>query len=359
MHRDQDNSLPLSGKCAPRSRDHEGRIRMRCRQNNEDCLSCPSVIGLKDGNMTPIDPRLACFEEQPASQTNMSSSDFDNCETQVSSNSAPITETPTSIPTMPGISGFDPLVTTTWPPSGMFSTQRTRTTSGPGSDNTRQTADFEEPITSGNNSGKRSQQDPTNDMSTTVDPINLDTRFGPWPEIAPNKRRKHSAGAQTIDESYQTTPDTGSTPSERMWWPRENTAIILDEEPDSEEDHKGLPSDNVRRACSPAQPQPSISAGNHRESNRLAATKCRAKAKANATELEITERETESQHQELSAQVLSLQNEVLALKNEVLMHGNCDSDVIQQYLANAAKRVVGWNGLAGRWAAPSPGGYDH
>ncbi|ROV91986.1 hypothetical protein VSDG_07619 [Cytospora chrysosperma] len=144
----------------------------------------------------------------------------------------------------------------------------------------------------------------------------------------------------------------GSTYSERMWWPRENTIIIPEDEPEIEEDHKDTPSDNASRDCSPAQPQPSTSAGDHRARNRTAATKCRAKAKANAAELEITEKETELQHQKLSAQVLSLQNEVLALKNEVLMHGNCDSDVIQQYLARAAKRVVGWHDLAGHWEAP-------
>lgn len=170
--------------------------------------------------------------------------------------------------------------------------------------------------------------------------------------MVPQKRRRYSVGAQLIDESYQTTPGMGPTYSERMWWPRENTIIIPEEEPEIEEDQKDTPSDNVSRECSPARPQPSISTGDHRARNRTAATKCRAKAKANAAELEITEKETELQHQKLSAQVLSLQNEVLALKNEVLMHGNCDSDVIQQYLANAAKRVVGWHGLAGQWEAP-------
>jgi hypothetical protein len=172
--------------------------------------------------------------------------------------------------------------------------------------------------------------------------------------MTPHKRRRYSAGSQQIDESYQTTMDMGSTYSERMWWPRENTIIIPEDEPEIEEDHKDTPSDNVSGECSPAQPQPSISIGDHRARNRTAATKCRAKAKANAAELEITEKETELQHQKLSAQVLSLQNEVLALKNEVLMHGNCDSDVIQQYLANAAKRVVGWHGVGGTWAAPPP-----
>lgn len=255
---------------------------------------------------------------------------------------------------MPVLSSFDPLVTTTRPPSGASSMQRVSITSGPDSESTRQAAELKRPTSSVNGSGKRSQQHPTNDTSTTVDPTDLDTRFGPWPGMTPHKRRRYSAGSQPIDESYQTMLDMDSTYSERMWWPRENTIIIPEDEPEIEEGHKDTPSDNVSRECSPAQPQPSISAGDHRARNRTAATKCRAKAKANAAELEITEKETELQHQKLSAQVLSLQNEVLALKNEVLMHGNCDSDVIQQYLANAAKRVVGWHGLAGQWEAPPP-----
>ncbi|ROW06771.1 hypothetical protein VMCG_04142 [Cytospora schulzeri] len=269
----------------------------------------------------------------------MSSSDIDNSKPQVPSNSAPITEAPTSIPTMSGMSSFDPLVTTIWPPSGTSSMQRTTATSGQDSGSTKQSANGKGSTSAGNNNGKRSRQHPTNDMSTTVDPSHLDTRFEPWPEMAPNKKRKHPAGAQKTEESYHTTMDMGPNASEQTRWLNDNTITIPDDEPDSEADHDDLPSGNVSRACSPAPPLQSNS--DHRARNRTAATKCRAKAKAAATELETMERETESKHRKLSAQASSLQNEVLELKNEVLMHGNCDSDVIQQYLSNAARRVIG------------------
>lgn len=242
------------------------------------------------------------------------------------------------------MSAFDPLVTTTWPPSGTSSMQRATTSSGPSSNSMRKPAEHNVSTASGNNCSKRGPQHPTNSMSTTVDPDYLDTRFDPWPEMSPNKRRKHSATAQTTDESYQTMLEMGSPSPDQEWWLRENTIVTPDDEPDCEDGQgKDAPGDNsVGRACSspaPHAPQPTRS--DHRARNRTAATKCRAKAKAAATELETAERESEIRHQRLSAQATSLQNEVLALKNEVLMHGNCDSEVIQQYLTNAAKRVIG------------------
>lgn len=180
-------------------------------------------------------------------------------------------------------------------------------------------------------------------MSTTVDPNYLDTRFDPRPGMLPIKRRKYSATAQTTDDSYQTMLEMRSASSDQEWWLRENTFVTPDDEPDSEDDQgKDAPGDsNASRACSPAPHAPQLTGPDHRARNRTAATKCRAKAKAAATELETAERESEFRHRRLSAQATSLQNEVLALKNEVLMHGNCDSEVIQQYLTNAAKRVIG------------------
>ncbi|KAK7732299.1 hypothetical protein SLS53_008590 [Cytospora paraplurivora] len=84
-----------------------------------------------------------------------------------------------------------------------------------------------------------------------------------------------------------------------------------------------------------------------RERNRAAANKCRRKSKAVVADLEATERELSDEHEQLSQTARGLREEVLALKNALLVHGHCDDEVIQQYLANSA-RLVGNGGEAGQ-----------
>lgn len=81
-----------------------------------------------------------------------------------------------------------------------------------------------------------------------------------------------------------------------------------------------------------------------RQRNRLAATKCRAKTKLAVAGLEATERALHAEHVELSRTVMDLRDEVLSLKNQLLLHANCNSEVIQQYLLNSA-RDIGANAL--------------
>ncbi|KUI58922.1 Transcription factor atf21 [Cytospora mali] len=322
----------------------------------------------EDESMAPIEPNLdQCFDGQPVFQTPIDSSDFDGLETQVPWNPAPMTETTmdntsmmtmpnppsqraftqATAPTMSGISNFDPMVTTTWPPNAMSFPRRTAATSGPRSEGTGQAENPRGQTASWNNSSKRGQQHPTSDMSNTVEPIQLDTRFGTLPEKAPSNIGDRSAGARKTDENNQTTLNTGLTAAEQSQWLRDNAVVIPDDDIDDEPDNRDLksreghkdPSDNGHSgASSPAQTRPATK--EHRARNRMAATKCRARAKAATAELEATERETESQHQELSAEASSLHTEVLALKNELLMHGNCNNQAIQQYLSNAAKNIV-------------------
>ncbi|ROW15696.1 hypothetical protein VPNG_02193 [Cytospora leucostoma] len=84
-----------------------------------------------------------------------------------------------------------------------------------------------------------------------------------------------------------------------------------------------------------------------RERNRAAANKCRRKSKAVVADLEATERELSDEHEQLSQTARGLREEVLALKNALLVHGHCEDEVIQQYLANSA-RLVGNGGEAGQ-----------
>lgn len=85
--------------------------------------------------------------------------------------------------------------------------------------------------------------------------------------------------------------------------------------------------------------QVSQGTGSQRQRNRRAATKCREKTKAAMIKLEATEKAVTLEHIELSKTVTELRGQVLALKNELLLHGNCNCDVIQKYLKNAARSI--------------------
>ncbi|KAK7743431.1 hypothetical protein SLS62_010575 [Diatrype stigma] len=76
-----------------------------------------------------------------------------------------------------------------------------------------------------------------------------------------------------------------------------------------------------------------------RERNRVAAAKCRQKAKQSVSELQSRERELLQQNRFLTAHVGNLREEVLSLKNEILRHSQCDSDVIQTYINKAAREI--------------------
>ncbi|KAI1085075.1 hypothetical protein F5B20DRAFT_129934 [Whalleya microplaca] len=76
-----------------------------------------------------------------------------------------------------------------------------------------------------------------------------------------------------------------------------------------------------------------------RERNRVAAHKSRDKAKHNLKDLEQREKDLCHQNKLLTDHAGSLREEVLCLKNEILNHGGCDSDVIQNYIAKAARNM--------------------
>ncbi|KAJ2975802.1 hypothetical protein NUW58_g8256 [Xylaria curta] len=76
----------------------------------------------------------------------------------------------------------------------------------------------------------------------------------------------------------------------------------------------------------------------HRERNRVAARKCREKAKKNATSLQQREKELCRQNKMLQKYVSSLRHEILDLKTEILRHSGCNSSVIQDYIERAARR---------------------
>ncbi|KAK6954298.1 hypothetical protein Daesc_004265 [Daldinia eschscholtzii] len=84
---------------------------------------------------------------------------------------------------------------------------------------------------------------------------------------------------------------------------------------------------------------PPIKHRRNRERNRVAAHKCRQKAKQSMSELQTRERELSQQNRALQEHAGSLRDEILDLKNEILRHSSCDSDIIQNYIARAAREV--------------------
>lgn len=77
----------------------------------------------------------------------------------------------------------------------------------------------------------------------------------------------------------------------------------------------------------------------YRERNRIAAHKCRQKNKQSVQELQQQERDLAEKNKVLAAHVGHLKDEVLGLKTEILNHGNCDDELIQNYIAKSAKKL--------------------
>lgn len=68
------------------------------------------------------------------------------------------------------------------------------------------------------------------------------------------------------------------------------------------------------------------------ERNRLAAAKCRTKKKEWANNLEAAARQASQQTRELQAIVQNLRDEVIQYKSQLLIHQDCNSAAINEYL---------------------------
>ncbi|KAI1747899.1 hypothetical protein F4782DRAFT_551441 [Xylaria castorea] len=76
-----------------------------------------------------------------------------------------------------------------------------------------------------------------------------------------------------------------------------------------------------------------------RNRNRLAAAKCRKKAKRGVDDLQQRERDLLRENKMLNAEAGFLREEVLQLKSEILRHSNCDNDYIHHYIQKAAQQI--------------------
>lgn len=302
-------------------------------------------------------------------------------------------ESPTSLPQYnssgplaPGMSSFEPMVSTTWSMDGsMTSASASRRHTMGSSLSVRGTST---PTSSQSPSSPRKvsagmAEPPA--VSKESMPIPPGMQAGPRGGIQPSKKRRQASGPrappETIAEktSHRTNSAPGLTTPPVPIAPA--TSAVAATVGDSRKDNnkkKGNSSPNRQQTTAttttattttttstapsgPTQPGSSSSSSwqhtgppayqaqpaqpDPRARNREAANRCRAKSKVAVAELEATERAMGAEHQSLTLTARSLRNEVLALKNQLLMHGNCGDDLIQQYLTNSA-RLVG-SGMLG------------
>ncbi|KAI1313726.1 hypothetical protein F5Y03DRAFT_390025 [Xylaria venustula] len=114
----------------------------------------------------------------------------------------------------------------------------------------------------------------------------------------------------------------------------------MDTQPDSLETLQEMEWTNgALLPVSPSSPKESPTPQQKRNRNRLAAAKCRKKAKRGVDELQQRERDLLRENKMLSAQAGLLREEVLQLKTEILRHNKCDNDFISQYIRKTAKQV--------------------
>ncbi|KAF2972121.1 hypothetical protein GQX73_g1421 [Xylaria multiplex] len=97
--------------------------------------------------------------------------------------------------------------------------------------------------------------------------------------------------------------------------------------------------DGPSSPISPTSPRGGPTSQKKRIRNRLAAAKCRRKAKRGVDELQQKERDLLRENKMLSAQAGLLREEVLLLKTEILRHNECDNDYIRQYIRRSAAQV--------------------
>lgn len=91
---------------------------------------------------------------------------------------------------------------------------------------------------------------------------------------------------------------------------------------------------------SKASPASSDASDGRRRRNRIAATKSRRRKRQAEDKLTDQENILRSRNRQLAANAAELRDQVLELKSEILSHGACDSQLINDYLANEAKRFL-------------------
>ncbi|KAL1859029.1 hypothetical protein Daus18300_009667 [Diaporthe australafricana] len=318
-------------------------------------LGLPAVSGPGGG--------FAGFQPGPWEPSPTAPGSLDN--TMVSADSLP--QYNPTISLVSGMSSFEPFVNTTWSSDGSLPSARRATTSSTLSMRGVSTpASSRSPASPGIVSGRTAEQPLVASRKASPNQLGM-RRAGEDPH---NKKRRQSSGlnAPQKKSGEQGSQRNNSLPGHPVSKApliapagHSRTAISSNNDDDIDKNKKsannketmmtgsGPPEPPPPSSSSPPSSQPASSSSQQPDSrarNRAAANRCRAKSKVAVAELEATERAMSSEHQELALTAKGLRDEVLTLKNQLLMHGNCDDDVIQQYLANTA-RMVGSGVMAG------------
>lgn len=297
-----------------------------------------------------------------------------------------------SVPLVPGISSFEPMVSTAWSmDSSLPSTSASRGPTMSSSMSVRGTS---------TSASSQSPSSPRKVSACMVEPpaasnealpIHLGMQTEPRADMQPSKKRRQASGPKappkTIAEkrSHRTNSVPGLTSPPVPIAPATSpvaTTVADDSKKNNNNKTKGASSRGSSSSTSsnreqttmtttttkttpttttttstapsgltqpgsssssqPTRPlaqQPQPTQPDPRARNREAANRCRAKSKVAVAELEATERAMGAEHQALTLTARSLRDEVLDLKNQLLMHGNCGDELIQQYLTNSARLV--------------------
>ncbi|KAJ0108963.1 hypothetical protein J7T55_005511 [Diaporthe amygdali] len=320
----------------------------------------PPTLGSFEYNSAstvPIDPRLVDaqlglpaasgpgggftgFHNNPWGPQSTSSVPLDN--PIVSAESLP--QYNPTVPLVPGMSSFEPMVRTAWSSDGSLPpAPRATTSSSLSMCDVSTPASSHSPGSPSKIGGRIAEPPPA---STKASPKKLGMPFEPRAEHSSKKKRRQSSGlTSTQTKSEGASHRNNSVPSLSSKHPLAPAGMPIGTITSNDKKKQNSPSSQQTKATSsiPSQPPaPSSSKPSEpdpRARNRAAANRCRAKNKVAVAELEATERAMSTEHQELTQTARSLREEVLTLKNQLLMHGNCDDDVIQRYLANSARMV--------------------
>lgn len=300
-----------------------------------------------------------------------------------------------SMPLVPGMSSFEPMVSTAWSMDGSLTSTSTSTSRGP-----TMSSSLSVPGTS----TPASSQSPSSPMKVSTGmiqppaaskeamPIHLGMQAEPRVEDQPSKKRRPASGPNvppktSVNKSHRNNSSPGFSTAPVPIAPAITAVAATGDDDQKNNNKKGVKGSSPKhqqtstttmmtttttttasnapyrpaeagpssqRPTHPAQQQQSPPQPDPRARNREAANRCRAKSKVAVAELEATERAMGAEHHALTQTARSLRDEVLQLKNQLLMHGNCDDEVIQQYLANSA-RLVG-SGVLGVPALAGGGG---
>ncbi|KAH8769159.1 hypothetical protein F5883DRAFT_65726 [Diaporthe sp. PMI_573] len=259
----------------------------------------------------------------------------------------PLPQYNSSMPLVPGISSFEPMVSTAWPMDGGVPSTAASGSRGPTMSSSMSARDTSTPASSHSPSSPRKVsagiiEPPAASIEALPNRLGMQLEQGA--EDQPSKKRTSFAtppvsiapapiGVDSSSDGNKQKDGTSGSNQSQTTTPSTAATTTMTTTTNNSPSGPSQPGPSSQTTTLPAQPP------DPRARNREAANRCRAKSKVAVAELEATERAMDAENQALTHTARTLRDEVLTLKNELLMHGNCDDGLIQQYLVNSARMV--------------------